>query len=118
MMLRAISVALTAGLVSAGPALAWQKFEEYRILGSDLRSVRAIDPAFEEDPMQLQLVVGAAGEAPVTLDIETDGDAAECAQTLDHMTGDPNRYAQIIVQVNADTMNGSLIIQCSAIGLR
>jgi len=72
---RAGLLALAAGLVQTGPAAAWQKFEEYRILGTDLRSVSSMDPAFAEDPMVLELVVGGPHEAPVTLHIETDGDA-------------------------------------------
>lgn len=112
------SAALVACLALSGPAEAWQKFEDYRILGTELQGVKAVDPAFEEDPAVLELLVGAEGETPVTLELETDGFLEDCAQTLEYVIGDPNAYAQIVVQVNADTMNGSLIIQCSAISLR
>lgn len=110
--------ALAFAIGAGNAAHAWQKFEDYRILGTDLRAVKAIDPEFNEDPAVLELVVGAQGENPVTLQIETDGILEDCARTLQYIIGDPNNYAQIIVQTNASTMNGTLIVQCSSVGLR
>lgn len=113
-MQRLFSISL-ALLLGTSAVQAFQKFEDYRILGSEIASITATDPDFEEDPeiLEIKLV-----EDSVTLSLETDGSLEECAQTLEYVVGDPNQYAQIVVQVNAPTMNGSLIVQCSAIGLR
>jgi hypothetical protein len=114
-----LALSLCAALMlAATTAQAFQKFEDYRILGSEIRSIKAIDPEFEEDPEMLEIELIGDGSEGVTLQIETDGSLEECAQTLEYLVGDPSQYAQIVVQVNAATMNGSLIVQCSAVGLR
>ncbi len=110
--------ALLAFLVAAQPVLAFQKFEDYRILGSEIASIKATDPDFEEDPEVLEIELIGDGGPDVTLQIETDGSLDECRQSLEYVIGDPNQYAQIVVQVNAPTLNGSLIVQCTAVGLR
>ena len=110
--------AFLAFLVAAQPVHAFQKFEDYRILGSEIASIKATDPDFEEAPEVLEIELIQEGAANVILSLETDGSLDECAQSLDYIIGDPTQYAQIVVQVNAPTLNGSLIVQCTAVGLR
>ncbi|MGH1577799.1 hypothetical protein [Planktotalea sp.] len=112
-MLRLVGFFLAISCGSA--AFGFQKFEDYRILGSEIASIKAIDPEFEEDPEVLEIELVEGG---VTLQLETDGFLDECLQSLEYLVGDPNQYAQIVVQVNTPTMNGSLIVQCTAVGLR
>ena len=104
--------------LSAHAAQAFQKLEDYRILGSEIRAITVVDPDFEEDPEVLNIELIGEGGQDVILQIETDGSLGECRQSLEYVIGDPDQYAQIIVHVNAPTMNGSLIDQSAAIGLR
>lgn len=116
-MIRAALCASLPLLLTATTAQAFQKFEDYRILGSEIRSIKAIDPDFEEDPEVLEIELIEDGAPSVVLQLETDGGLEDCLQHIQYVVGDPNQYAQIVVQVNAPTLNGSLIVQCAAVPL-
>ncbi len=94
-----------------GGTLAAQEFtklDDYRIPGGALVAVEAIDPPFEEDPEILRLTLSST-----VLEFETDGDASDCAQVLAYLPGDTSQYAQIMIDTTAQTLNGSLIVQCA-----
>jgi len=115
-MIKPVLAALLA-LASVNPAPALQKFEEYRILGSEIQSVR-LGPQEVEDPAMLiiDLVPGSSETRQLTL--ESDGGLDECKATIDYAIGDTNRYVQIRVQTTAETMNGMMVTECASISMQ
>ncbi|WP_417408431.1 hypothetical protein [Hoeflea sp.] len=115
-MIRPVLAGLIA-LASVTPASALQKFEEYRIIGSDIRSVR-LGPQQVEDPATLiiELVSDASEAREIT--IESDGGLDECKLTIDHTIGDNTRYIEIRVHTTADTMNGMMVTECASISVQ
>ncbi|MGJ8571353.1 MAG: hypothetical protein ACSHXI_11710 [Hoeflea sp.] len=115
-MIRSFLAALIA-LALVNPSSALQKFEEYRIIGSDIRSVR-LGPQEVEDPATLiiELVSDASESREIT--IESDGGLDECKLTIDHAIGDKTRYIEIRVQTTADTMNGMMVTECASISVQ
>jgi hypothetical protein len=115
-MIRPVLAALIA-LASITPASALQKFEEYRIIGSDIRSVR-LGPQQVEDPATLiiELVSDSAEAREIT--IESDGGLDDCKLTIDYAIGDTSRYIEIRVHTTADTMNGMMVTECASISVQ
>lgn len=115
-MIRPFLAALIA-LASVHPTSALQKFEEYRIIGSDIRSVR-LGPQEVEDPATLiiELVTGAPENLEVS--IESDGGLDECKLTIENAIGDKASYVQISVHLTADTMNGVMVTECARLSVQ
>lgn len=115
-MIRASLAALIA-LATVHPSSALQKFEEYRIIGSDIRSVR-LGPQEVEDPATLiiELVSDTSDTQEIT--IESDGGLDECKLTIDTTIGDKTRYVEIRVHTTADTMNGVMVTECASISVQ
>ena len=115
-MIRSFLAALIV-LASVNPSSALQKFEEYRIMGSDIRSVR-LGPQEVEDPATLiiELVTDASETREIT--IESDGGLDECKMTIDYTIGDKTRYIEIRVHTTADTMNGMMVTECASISVQ
>ena len=115
-MIRSV-LAASIALAFAAPAAAMQKFEEYRIVGSEIQSVR-LGPQEVEDPATLiiELVTGASETQELM--IESDGGLDECKQTIDYVIGDASRYMEIRVQTTADTMNGVMVTGCASISVQ
>ena len=114
-MIRSILAALIA-LGSVTPSSALQRFEEYRIVGSEIQSVR-LGPQQVEDPATLiiDLVPGSSETKQLTL--ESDGGLDDCKLTIEYAIGDTNRYVQIRVQTTAETMNGVMVTECASISV-
>lgn len=115
-MIRSILVASIA-LSFAAPALAMQKFEEYRILGSEIQSVR-LGPQEVEDPATLIIELVTGSSETQEFMIESDGGLDDCKMTIDYAIGDANRYVEIRVQTTADTMNGVMVTGCASISVQ
>lgn len=98
-----------AGLLTAGQASAYQQFTTYRIAGKDIVSIAEQEPA-GEDPATLTLKMGTDSSEIV---IESDDDLKACKEKLEAIRGSAAHYAEIVVDVNAMTMNGVMVIQCS-----
>ena len=98
-------------LGSAAPASAFQKFEEYRIFGSEISSV-TIGPQGVEAPATLIVKFVDTERFPEDLVLESDQSVDDCRDTIERAIGDENQYVQIVVQLTADTMNGILIVGC------
>lgn len=109
-----LALALTLVLVSMFylPASAYQVFYTYRIAGSDILEVSEGDHV-EEDPLVLTLKLNIGSGEATSLAIETDGDIEECKLQLETIIGSTSAYAEIVVDMNAQTMNGVLMIQCA-----
>jgi hypothetical protein len=115
-MIRSVLAALIA-LASVTPSSAFQKFEEYRILGSDIRSVR-LGPQQVEDPATLIIELATDSAEAREITIESDGGLDECKLTIDYTIGDSTRYIEIRVHTTADTMNGMMVTECASISVQ
>ena len=94
------------------PVSAYQVFHSYRIAGSDILAV-AEGNHVDEDPLVLSLKLDIGSGETTDLAIETDGDIEECKLQLETIMGSNSAYAEIVVDMNAQTMNGVLMIQCA-----
>lgn len=108
--MKSLSALAAACLVvsSALPAAAFNRFEDYRISGAEIVSVD-IAPPEEEAPARLLIRTNTEE----TIEIESDNGLDECRETLQAVIGNADRYVQIVVLTNADTMNGVLVVQCA-----
>jgi hypothetical protein len=81
-------------LMPAAPASALQKFEQYRIMGSEIRSVR-LGPQEVEDPATLIIELVSDASEPAEIMLESDGGLDDCKLTIEYAIGDRNSYIQI-----------------------
>lgn len=95
------------------PVLAFQKFEEYRIRGDEIRSVK-LGPQEVEDPATLVIELNSDASGVQQITVETDFDVEPCKTSIEEIIGNKQAYIQIVVHVTAQTMNGVVITQCSA----
>ena len=109
-------VVLIFALAFAAPASALQKFEEYRIMGNEIRSVR-LGPQEVEDPATLIIDLVSDPSEARDITLESDGGLDDCKLTIDYAIGDKTRYIEIRVQTTADTMNGVMVTECAAISI-
>ena len=94
------------------PVSDYQVFHSYRIAGSDILAV-AEGNHVDEDPLVLSLKLDIGSGETTDLAIETDGDIEECKLQLETIMGSNSAYAEIVVDMNAQTMNGVLMVQCA-----
>jgi hypothetical protein len=107
------SLACIAFAVSlASSVMAYQQFITYRIAGKDILSITEGDHV-DEDPWTLTLKVVATGGMSDVIHLESDGGFDECKQQLDYIIGSKSEYAEIVIDMNASTMNGVMMIQCA-----
>lgn len=97
-------------MVAASPVLAFQKFEQYRILGSEILSVR-LGPLEHEAPATMYISTGTGQE----IMIESDGALDDCKGSVEEIIGNRHAYIEISVHVSADTMNGVMLTGCSVL---
>ena len=97
-------------------ALALQKFEQYRIMGNEIRSVR-FGPQQVEDPATLIIELVSDTSDPREIMLESDGGLDECKLTVEYAIGDASSYVQITVHLTADTMNGVIVTECARISV-
>lgn len=100
----------------ATPASGLQKFEQYRIMGSEISAVR-IGPQEVEDPETLIIELVSETSEPVEIMLESDGDLEECKLTIEYAIGDKGSYIQITQHLTADTMNGVMVTECARISI-
>lgn len=103
-------------LALAAPALALQRFEQYRIMGSEIAAVRTA-PHVDEDPAALIITLKSEQKEPVEITLESDGPVEDCQTIMEYAIGDANSYIQITVQHTADTMNGVMMTECARISI-
>jgi hypothetical protein len=104
---------LTGGL--ALPAQAWEHTAEWRFAGSEIASFRAIQPQYNEDPMVLEVLLASDVSGPAEILIEADNWVSpDCLDLLGNAQGNPNITVVLTANLNAQTMNGVTLAQCSA----
>jgi len=107
---------LLFSLAFTPPVTAFQKFEHYRILGSEILSVR-LGPQEVEDPASLILELTAESSGPREITIESDFGLDDCKATVEEILGSATSTVEITVHVTADTMNGVMVLQCARISV-
>lgn len=107
-------LAFAAALGSSAQAL--QKFEQYRIMGSEIRSVRS-GPQQVEDPATLIIELVSDSSDPREIMLESDGDLDDCKRTIEYAIGDGGSYVQITLHLTADTLNGVIVTECARISV-
>jgi hypothetical protein len=98
----------------AWPALAWEHTAEWRFAGDEIAGFRAVDPQFDEDPMMLEVILSSDmfGTAEVLIEADN-GVSAECLDLLGYARGNPQVTIVLTANLNAQTMNGVTLAQCS-----
>lgn len=107
-----VLVALTLSF-SAGLASALQHFSTYRIFAAELISV-TVGEQEVEDPASLILKIGPSPQEATELLIESDGSLDECRQSLEAIMDYASGYVEILVDQAAQTMNGVMVLHCTA----
>jgi len=100
------------GFAQTLPASAYQQILTYRIAGTDIQSV-TLAPHVDEDPAAMTLQVRSDSGQPNEILIESDGGLDDCKRQLDYIVGSKDAYAEIVIDINAQTMNGVLVLQCA-----
>jgi hypothetical protein len=67
----------------------------------------------DEDPLVLTLTLNIGSGEFTSPAIETDGDIEECKLQLETIMGSNSAFAEIVVDMNTQTMNSVLMIQCA-----
>ena len=99
-------------VLTIGGAAAYQQFVTYRIAGMDILSITQAEQ-MDEDPDTLTLKIRPGSGPADEIVIESDGGLDDCKQQLDYIAGSKTDYAEIVVDMNASTMNGVLVLQCA-----
>ena len=96
------------------PVDAYQQFEEYRISGNEIRSVKLL-PQEVEAPgtIVIELTTDTAEARQIT--IESDFDIEPCKARIEEIIGNAQAYIQIVVHMTAQTMNGVVVTQCATL---
>ena len=97
----------------ACPALAWEHTVEWRFQGPEIASFRVITPDFDEDPVRLEVSLSHQHYGDTVVTIEADNGLGECADTLSYAQGNPFVTVVLTANLNAQTMNGTALVQCS-----
>ncbi len=106
-----LAVSLLLAALTASPAAAFQKFEEYRIRGDEIASVTMVPPE-TEDPMTMVIKLTPDSAGGDTVTIESDADLEDCRSAIEGVIGNAGSYVQIRAHVSADTMNGVMVTEC------
>lgn len=99
-------------LALAVPASAYQQFVTYRIAGKDILAITMLEHV-DENPAGLTLKVAPGGGGADEILIESDGGLDECRTELEYIVGSASAYAEIVIDMNAQTMNGVMVVQCA-----
>ena len=98
-------------ILCALPALAYEHTAEYRFTGEELVAFSVTEGA-DEDPTVLSIGLQTDGGG-VTLEIESDLGLGDCPEVLTYAQGNPGVTVVLTANLNAQTMNGVTLVQCS-----
>ncbi|SMX39257.1 hypothetical protein [Maliponia aquimaris] len=104
---------LALALTFASPALAWEHTVEWRFNGAEIKSFKATDPEYDEDPALLEVTLSDPHSGDTVVTIEADNDIAPCAELLGYAQGNPFETVVLTANLNAQTLNGVTLAQCS-----
>ncbi len=106
-------VFLLAGF--CGPAWAFQKFEEYRIPGNEIRAVRVTPPA-DEDPATIVIELDAEVQDDRQIVLESDNGLDDCKATVESAIGDEGAAlylgAQLWLDMIFPPLLGAVLFLC------
>lgn len=93
-------------------SFAFEHMIEYRFNGKEIQSFAANVPQ-PEDPWTIDINLNSDTFGPTQLFIETDGDYDDCVSQLKLHKGDASTDFVIRIHMNAFTMNGVMMVECS-----
>ncbi|MBY6159821.1 hypothetical protein KUV73_03015 [Mameliella alba] len=100
-------------LFLATPVLAWEHTAEWRFSGDEIRSFSVTEPAFDEDPVVLEVELAHESSGTTRIMIEADNGIGDCADLLRFAQGNPFEIIVLTANLNAQTINGVTLAQCS-----
>ncbi len=101
-------------LMTATSALAWEQTQEWRFVGTEIQSFKLSVPDFDEDPEVLEVMLLSDNGAMTTLMIEADNGVGDCVEMLGFAKGNPHVIMVLTANLNAQTLNGVTLAQCSS----
>lgn len=104
------AMVLLGWCLMAANAQAFTKYDDYRFSGREIVAATASGPSEIEGPASLEIKLRDVDEV---LKLESDNETESCADTLNSMAGSEFGYVQVLVNENASTMNGLLILHCT-----
>jgi hypothetical protein len=108
----ALAALIFATPVLATPALAFEQTVEFRFGGDEIADIRHI-PQSGEDPEGVEIFLSSLEEGTMALTVEGDNGLGDCLQVLSDARGNPEVTVVITQHLNAMTMNGITLAQCS-----
>ncbi|MGP6087620.1 hypothetical protein [Antarctobacter jejuensis] len=99
--------------LTASPVVAWENTQEWRFVGTEIQSFNHVVPDFDEDPEQLKIKLLAENGAQTTFSIEADNGVGDCVEQLGYAQGNPHVIMVLTANLNAQTLNGVTLAQCS-----
>ena len=99
-------------LFLATPVLAWEHTVEYRFAGTEIAGFQVTEGP-DEDPTVLQVALNDPQRGSTRIEIESDFGVGDCAETLGYAQGNPGVTVVLTANLNAQTMNGVTLVQCS-----
>lgn len=100
-------------MLAPAAANAWERTIEWRFSGDEITGFTVTEPEFDEDPTFIQIMLSDPMGSDTVIEFEDDWGFEDCAQTLSFAQGNPNTTIVLTVNTNAQTMNGSAVVQCS-----
>ncbi|EBA05876.1 hypothetical protein [Sagittula stellata] len=95
----------------ATPAAAWEHTVEYRFTGTEIAAFTVLEPEVE-DPEVLELTL-SSDSGTLQIVVEADNGLGDCPEILTYAQGNPGTTIVLTANLNAQTMNGVTLAQCS-----
>lgn len=107
-----------ATVIAATPAFAWDRSDRGNLVtwtfqGSELSSYEVVEPTYNEDPAVLKVWLWNAQSGSTTVEIEADLGVGTCPTTLAWAQGKPSVRVTLVANLDATTLNGVTLQQCS-----
>lgn len=106
-----LSFLLLCGLAPL-PALGWEHTVEYRFAGSEIASI-LVTEGMDEDPAVLHVGLSDLNGSSQRIEVESDFGLGDCPMLLQAAQGNPGVTLVLTANLNAQTMNGVTLVQCS-----
>lgn len=112
------AIPLFLALFLGSPAFAWDhtfgnNTETWIFQGSEIISYSVTDPIEQEDPERLEVTLWNAQQGQTIALIEADLGVGSCPQTLAAVQGISATTVTLVANLNATTLNGVTLEQCS-----
>lgn len=107
------AAALFLAALGTPAAHAWERTIEYRFTGAEIVSFKVTEPAFDEEPTFVRIMLSDPMGGDAIIEFEDDSRFEDCAETLSMYQGDASTTIVLVVDTNATTLNGSVVVRCS-----